>query len=148
MRKVKRSTKTTCLTSLSGTTTLPPNGSVLMYVEKNQKISTSPNVVISFGQTGEVQISNSTFFTNALQFQLKILWYQRLDLKFNSKILHNGKQNIQSTKETNCSSTSTKWISLSSDFPEANYCITMIYDQMDTLCAQMSFRKVMTTHAV
>ena len=59
-----KSTITNSPTSYSGTTSIPPIGKKLMYIETSSNNHGSSNVFVSFERTDIIQISNITFYYN------------------------------------------------------------------------------------
>ena len=119
-----------------------------MYIETSLNISGDENVFVSCERKDFIQISNITFyynrFSNAssnpgsigrLRIQLFILnghWHS----------------NYIINKNTNYSSTPTKWSLLTSDFTERNYGIKLIYDEIYTALTDACFSNIMITRSV
>ena len=147
--KFLKSTKTSSPTGESGATALPPIGNAFMYIETSSNNSGSDDVFVNFERTDIIQISNITFY------------YNRFSILTNDSLKSMGRFRIQLLLEDNTwstrynipkndrySNTSTDWTLVSLNFTVENYGIRLIYDQIDTTHADMSFSNITITHSV
>ena len=147
--KFLKSTKTSSPTGEFGATALPPIGNAFMYIETSSNKSGSDDVFVSFERTDIIQISNIT------------IYYNRFSILTNDSLKSMGRFRIQLLLEDNTwstryntpkndrySNTSTDWTLVSLNFTVENYGIRLIYDQIDTAHADMSFSNITITHSV
>ena len=141
-----KSTKTNSPTGYSESTSLPPTGKSLMYIETS---SNNHGDNVSWERTDIIQISNITFY------------YNRFSLLSNDSKKSMGRFRIELLLEDNTWSTrykiprndrysnsSTEWTLVNLNFTEENYGVKLIYDQIDTPHADMCFSKISITHSV
>ena len=143
-----KSTKTNSPTGDSGATSLPPIGSAFMYIETSSK-SNGDNVFVSWERIDIIQITNITFYYN----RFSILTNDSLKSMGRFRIQLLLKDNTWSTrynipKNDRYSDTSTDWTLLSLNLTEENYGNKLIYDQIDTVLADMCFSNITITHSV
>ena len=144
-----KSTKTTSPTGHSGATNLPPIGNSFMYIETSSNNHGHERVFVSWERTDIIQISNITFY------------YNRFSILTNNPKKSMGRFRIQLLLEDNTWSTrynipkndrysdsSTQWTLINLNFTIENYGIKLIYDQIDTPHADMSFSNITITHSV
>ena len=144
-----RSTKTNSSTPNSGAEGLPPIGRVFMYIETSSNISGSDNVFCSFERIDIIQISKITFYCNRFSIltndSMKSMGRFRIQL-----ILEYNTWTTQYTiaKNDQYSESSTDWTLVNLTFTQENYCIKLIYDQIDTPHADMCFSDITITYSV
>ena len=143
-----RSTKTSSPTRDSGATNIPPIGDSFMYIETTSN-NHGNNVLVSFERTDIIQITNITFYYNSFSIltsdNLKAMGRFRIQL-----LLEDNTWSTQYTinKNDRYSNNSTDWSLLNIDFTTQNYGIKLVYDQIDTAHADMSFSNITITHSV
>ena len=142
-----RSTKTSSPTGGSGAESLPPIGESFMYIETTSN-NHGNNVFVSFERTDIIQISNITFYYNRFSISdvnLRAMGRFRIQL-----LLENNIWTTQYTiaKNDRYSNNSTDWTLLNLNFTIEKYGIKLIYDQIDTAHADMSFSNITITHSV
>ena len=144
-----KSTETNSPTVDSGAMTLPPIGSVFMYIETSSSNHGHDRVFVSWERTDIIQITNITFYYNRFSIltndSLKAMGRFRIQL-----LIEDDTWNTQYTiaKNTQNDTTSTEWTLLNLDFTVENYGIKLIYDQIDTAHADMCFSNITITHSV
>ena len=144
-----KSTKTNSPTVYSGATSLPPIGDSFMYIETSSNNHSHERVFVSWERTDIIQISNITFY------------YIRFSILTNTSKKSMGRFRIELLLEDNTWSTrynipkndrhsdsSTQWTLINLNFTIENYGIRLIYDQIDTAHADMSFSNITITHSV
>ena len=145
-----KSTKTNSPTGESGAVSLPPIGTAFMYIETSGNNNGNDNIFVSWERTDIIQITNITFYYNRYSIsapehsQLKKMGRFRIQLLL--------EDNIWSTvytiaKNTQYSDNSTDWSLLNLDFTLENYGIKLIYDQIESGHADMSFSNITITHS-
>ena len=148
-----KSTKTNSPTADSGASSLPPIGSAYMYIEtsgnNNNQNNNGANVFVTLQRTDIIQITNITFYYN----RFSTLTNDSLKSRGRFRIQLLLEENIWTTqytipKHTQYSNTSTEWTLLKLNFTEENYGIKLIYDQIDSLHADMCFSDITITHSV
>ena len=143
-----KSTKTNSPTGCSGAMSLPPIDNNFMYIETSS--NNHGNIVfVSFERTDIIQISNITFYYNRFSIltnnSLKSMGLFRIQLLLEDNTW-STRYNIP--KKDRYSDSSTQWTKLSLNFTIENYGIRLIYDEIDTLHADMCFSNIMITHSV
>ena len=139
-----KSTKTNSPTGYSGAISLPPIGNSFMYIETSSNNHCN-NVFVSFERTDNIQISNIT------------LYYNRFSILTNNSKKPMGRFRIHILLEDNTwstrykipkndrySDTSADWTLVKLFFTVENYGIRLVYDQIDTPDADMSFSNTIT----
>ena len=142
-----KSTKMNSPTGSSGATTLPPIGSAFMYIETSSN-NNGNLVFVTLVRRDIIQITNITFYYNRFSISDNNLLGMG---RFRNQLL--SEVNTWSTqctiaKNTQYSNTSTEWTLLNLDFTVENFGIKLIYDQIDTAQADMSFSNIPITHSV
>ena len=143
-----QSTNSNSPTGDSGAASLPPISGSFMYFETSSN-NHGANVFCSFESTDIIQITIITFY------------YDRFSVSTNDSLKSIGRFRIQllidentwSTQKTipknsQYSDNSTDWTLLNLDFTVKNYDIKIIYDQIDTVHADMCFSNITITHSV
>ena len=143
-----RSTKTTSGTANSGAGSLPPIGRAFMYIESSGANHGYDHIFCSWERTDKLQITNITYCYNKFSItdpDLKNIGRFRIQL-----LLDNNTWTTQYTIEKNSQfdETDSDWTLLNLDFTIENYGIKIIYDQIDTTRADMSFSIITITHSV
>ena len=141
------SSKTNSPTANSGAESLPPIGDCFMYIETTSN-NHGNNVFVSWERTDIIQISNITFYYN--RFSISDINFRSMGRFRIQLLLDDDIWTTQYTiaKNEGYSATSTEWKLLNLDFTVENYGIKMIYDQIDTAHADMSFSNITITHSV
>ena len=143
-----KSTRTSSPTSHSGASSLPPIGTSFMYIETSSR-GHGNIVFVSWERTDIIQISNISFYYNGFSIltkkSLKSMGRFRIQV-----LLENNTWSTQYTisKNSQYSGTSNDWTLLNLDFTVNNYGIKLIYDQIDTPHADMSFSNNLIIHSV
>ena len=142
-----KSTKTSSPTGNSGATSLPPIGNSFMYIETTSN-NHGNNVFVSFERTDIIQITNISFYYN--RFSISDINFRSMG-RFRIQLLLDD--NVWTTqysigKNEGYSDNSSDWNLLSLDFTIENYGVKLIYDQIDTAHADMSFSNITITHSV
>ena len=143
-----KSTKSSSPTGQSGATSLPPIGTAFMYIETSGNNSNSDNIFVSWERTDIIQITNVTFYYNRFSISSashKSMGRFRIQLLLKDKTW-STRYNIPKNDRYSNSSTDSTLVSL--NFFVENYGIKMIYDQIDTAHADMSFSNITITHSV
>ena len=144
-----KSTKTTSPTPDTGASTVPPVGTSFMYIETSSNNHGHERVFVSFERTDIIQITNITYYYNRFSIltneDKKSMGRFRIQL-----LLGDNTWSTQYTidKNTQYSNTSTEWKLLNLNFTIENYGIKLIFDQIDTPHADMSFSNITITHSV
>ena len=143
-----KSTKANSPTGGSGATSLPPIGTVFMYIETSGGNYGTDNMFCSIERTDIIQISNITFYYNRFSISdvnLRSMGRFRIQL-----LLENNIWMTQYTiaKNDQYSNNSTDWTLLNLNFTVENYGIKLIYDQIDTAHADMCFSNITITHSI
>ena len=138
-----KSTKTSSPTSHSGATSLPPMGNAFMYIETSSN-NHGNNVFVSLERSDIIQVTNVTFYYNRFPI-LKSMGRFRIQLLLDDKTW-STRYNIP--KNDRYSDTSADWPLVSLNFTLENYGFKLIYDQIDTLHADMCFSNNTITHSV
>ena len=144
-----KSTRTASPTSESGATSIAPIRSAFMYIETSSKDHGYEKVFVSWEKTDIIQISNITFYYNRFSILTKDFLKSMGRFRIQFLLEHNTcstRYNIP--KIDRYSDTSTDWTLVSLYFSIDNYGIKLIYDQIDTPHADMSFSKKIITHSV
>ena len=148
IQKFIRSTKANSPTSDSGATNLPLTGGSFVSIETSSN-NLGNNDFVSWEWTDVVQITNMTFYYN----RCSILTNDRLKSmgSFSYQLLL--EDNTWSTrynipKNDQYSDTSKDWAPVILTFTVQNYGIKLIYDEIDTLHADMCFSIITITHFV
>ena len=144
-----KSTKTNSPTGHSGATSLPPIGNSFMYIETNSNNHGHERVFVSWERTDIIQISNITFYYN--RFSILTNVSKKSMGRFRIQLLL--EDNTWSTrynipKNDRYSNSSTQWTLVNLNFTIENYGIRLIYDQIDTPHADISFSNITITHSV
>ena len=140
-----KSTKANSPLGISGATSLPPIGDSLMYIETSSN-NNGDNLFCSFERTGIIQIAKITFCYNRFsaggtksmgRFRIQMLldditWSARYDIPKNDR--H--------------SDTSTDWTLVSLIYTVENCGVKLLYDEIDSLHADMCFSNIIITHFV
>ena len=119
-----------------------------MYVDTSSN-NHGDNVFVSFERTDIIQISNLIFYYNRFSItnndSLKNMGRFRIQL-----LLEDNTWNTQYTLAENTQNIDlhTDWTLLNLDFTVDNYGVKLIYDQIDTAHADMSFSNITITHSV
>ena len=119
-----------------------------MYIERSTN-SHGPIVFVSWERTGNIQITNITFYHN----RFSILTDDKLKNMRRFRIQLLLEDNTWSTKHTIAKNTqysdnSTDWTILNLDFTEENYGVKLILDQIDTAHSDMCFSNITVPHSV
>ena len=144
-----KSTKTNSPTGYAGATVLPPIGISFTYIETSGANSGSHIVYCSWERTDIIQITNITFYYNRYSIltdnNKKSMGRLQIQL-----LLENNTWSTQYTipKNSQYTDSPTEWKLLNIDFTVENYGIKMVYDQIDTAHADMSFSNITITHSV
>ena len=144
-----KSTKTNSPTGHSGATSLSPIGDAFMYIEMCSNNSGSDDIFVSWERVDIIQVTNVTFYYNRYSIftddSKKSMGRFRIQL-----LLEDNTWSWQYiiAKNTQYSDNSTDWTLLNLDFTVENYGIKLIYDQIDTLHADMCFSNITITHSV
>ena len=116
-----------------------------MYIETSQNSSGSEKIFVSFERTDNIQITNITFYYN----RFSILNNNSLKLMscFGNQLLL--KDYTWNTKFiiSKISDSSTNWTLAALNFAVENYGIKLIYNQLDTPHAGMSYSNMTKTHS-
>ena len=119
-----------------------------MSIETSSNIH-GKNVFCSFERTDIIQFSKRTFYYNRFSILtndlLKAMGCFRIQLLIEDKTW-STRYNIP--KNDRSSDSSTLWTKLSLNFREEIYGIKLIYDEIDTLRADMCFSNITITHSV
>ena len=120
-----------------------------MYIETSSKNHGLESVFVSWERTDIIQITNITFY------------YNRFSILTNDSLKSMGRFRIQLSLGDNTWSTrynipendryidtSTDCTLLSFSFSKKNYGLKLIYDQIDTLHADMCFSNITITHSI
>ena len=145
IQNIIRSTKTSSPTTNSGAIVRPPIGDSFMYIETSSS-NFGPNVFCSWERIDIIQISNITFYYNPFSIQGDF----RAMGRFRIQIL--SKDNVWLTrfnipKNNQFSTQATDWIILSLNNTDENYGVKIIYDQIDSPYADMSFSNITISHS-
>ena len=103
----------------------------------------------SFERTDIIQITNIAFCYN--RFSILTSDSHKCKGRFRIQILledNTGSTQYITPKNSQYSITSTEFTLLKLDFTVKNYCIKLIYDQIDTAHADMCFSNITITHSV
>ena len=120
-----------------------------MYIETSSNNHGHERVFVSFERTDIIQITNITYYYNRFSIltneDKKSMGRFRIQL-----LLGDNTWSTQYTidKNTQYGNTSTEWKLLNLNFTIENYGIKLIYDQIDTPHADMSFSNITITHFV
>ena len=120
-----------------------------MYIETSSNNHGHERVSVSWERTDIIQISNIPFYYNGFSIltkdSLKSMGRFRIQL-----LLEDNTRSNQYTipKNSQNSNSSTDWTLLNLDFTLEIYGIKLIYDQIDTLHAVISFSNITITHSV
>ena len=139
-----RSTKSTSPTEFSGAIIIPPIGNSFRYIATNS-YNFGPNVFCSWERVDIIQISNITFYYNRFSIQGD---FRAMGL-FQIQIL--TKDNVWKTKfnipKNDQFSNATDWILLNLNITDENYGVKFVYDQIDSVHADMCFSNITITHS-
>ena len=140
-----RSTKTSSPTGYSGATVVPPIGDTFMYIETSGN-NFGENVFCIWERIDIIQISNITFYYNRFSIQGDFRAMGRFQIQTLTK------DNVWLTKfmipkHTQFSTLSTDWTILSPNITDENYGVKFIYDQIDSVHADMCFSNITITYS-
>ena len=142
------STKTNNPKGFSRAESLPAVGNSFIDIETSSNHHGN-NVFVSFERTYIIQISNTTFYYNRFSIltndSLKSLGRFRIQILLEDKTW-SARYNIP--KNDRYSDSSTNWTKLSLNFTVENYGVKLIYDEIDTAHADMSFSNITIAHSV
>ena len=146
-----KSTKTNSPTGESDSSSLPPIGTAFMYIETSSNNNGNDNIFVSWERTYIIQITNITFYYNRYSISAPEHSHLKKMGRFRIQLLL--EDNIWSTvytiaKNTQYKDNSTDWSLLTLDFTLENYGIKLIYEQIESAHADMSFSNITTTHSV
>ena len=146
-----KSTKTSSPTGEPGSSSLPPIGTAFMYIETSSNKNGNDNIFVSWERIDIIQITNITFYYN--RYSISAPEHSHLKKMGRFRIQLFLEDNIWSTvytlaKNTQYSDNSTDWSLLNLDFTLENYGIKLIYDQIESAHADMSFSNITMTHSV
>ena len=118
-----------------------------MYIETTSN-NHGNNVFVSFERTDIIQITNITFYYN--RFSISDINFRSMGRFRIQLLLDDNVWTTQYTIDKNegYSENSTDSSLLNLDFTIENYGIKLIYDQIDTAHADMSFSNISITHSV
>ena len=120
-----------------------------MCIETSGNNSGNDDVFVSWERIDIIQITNITFYYNRYWILIddskKSMGRFRIQL-----LLENNTWSTQYTiaKNDEYSDNSTDWTLLNLDFTVENFGIKLIFDQLDTLHADMCFSNITITHSV
>ena len=143
-----KSSITNSPTGYSGATNLPPIGNSFMYIETSSN-NHGNNVFVSWERNDIIQISNITFYYNRFSIltndSKKSMGRIRVELLLEDNTW-STRYNIP--KNDRYSDSSPQWTLVNLNFTVENYGIKLIYNQIDTAHADMSFSNITITHSV
>ena len=144
-----KSTKTNSPTSYPWATTLHPKGNSPMYIETSSNIHGDEGVFVSFERTSIIQISNISFYYNRFSFltneSKKSVSGFRIQLLL---VDNNWSTQYNIPKKDQYSDLSTDSTLVDLNFTVEYYGIKLIYGEIDTPHADMSFSNITITHSV
>ena len=120
-----------------------------MYIGTSSSNHGHERIFVSWERTDIIQITNKTFYCNKFSILTndspKSMGRFRIQL-----LLEDNTWSTQYTiaKNTQNSDPDTEWTLLNIKFAVENYGTKLIYDQIDTAHADMSFSKITITHSV
>ena len=143
-----KSTKTSSPIGDSGANSLPHIGDSFKYIERSSN-NKGNNVFCSFERTDNIQNTNITFYYNRFSSLTsdphKSMGRFRIQI-----LLEDNSWSTQYTiaKNIHYSDTPSVWTLLNLNFSVENYGIRLIFDQIDTVHADMCFSNITITHSV
>ena len=148
MKNFIKATKTNSPTRYSCPTSLPPIANSFMYIETSSN-NHGDNVFVRFERTDIFQSSNITFYYN----RISILTNDSLKSMDRFRIQLLLEDNTWSTrynmaKNDRYSISSTEWTKLGLNFTVERNGIKLIYNETDSVHANMSFSNIIVTHSV
>ena len=142
-----KTTRSNSPTAQSRTTSIPPIGKAMMYIETSGDNNGS-GVFVSFKRTDIIQTTNITFYYNRFSIltnnSLKSMGRFRIELLIDNT--WSTRYNID--KNDRHSDSSTDWTHVSLNFTVENYGIKLISDEIDTSHADMCFSDITITNSV
>ena len=143
-----KSTKTNNPTSHLGATCLSPIADSFMYVETSSN-NHGNNVFVSLEITDIIQITIIAFYYNGVLIliddSLKIMGRYRIQLCLEDSTW-STRYNIP--KNDRYSNSPTQWTKLSLNFTVENYDKKLVYDEIDSVYANMGFSNITITNSV
>ena len=127
---------------------MPPNGTAFMYIETSGNNSANDNMFVSWERTDIIQITNIKYYYN--RYSINLESHKNLGRFRIQFLLEDNTWLVVYTiaKKTQYSDNSTDWTLLNLDFTQQNNGINLIYDQIDTVYADMCFNNITKTRSI
>ena len=144
-----KSTKANSPTGHSGATILPPIGNGLIYTETSSNNHGHERVFVSWERTDIIQTSNKTFYYN--RFSILTNNSKKSMSRFRIQLLlenNTWSTRYKIAKNDRYSDSSTQWTLINLNFTVEIFVVRLVYDEIDTLHADMCFSNITITHSV
>ena len=144
-----KSTKSNSPTGYSGATKLPPIGSAFLYIENSSNIHGHERVFVSFEGTVTIQVSNITLYYN--RFSILTFDSKKSMGRFRIQFLledYTWSTEYKIDKNDRYMDSSINWTLVNLNFIVEKYGNKIIYDEIGSAHADMSFSNITITHSV